>query len=313
MTVAVSLLLGAALVGWLAPTFLARRVVSGGDPLVAVVAWLTSASAVVATTAAGVVLMLLPDHGFGQSMLTALHNCWSSIQYGNLPNLEASAGALGAALLAGLGVRLVVVSVRSAQRRARARADHLAVLRIAARHDGETLWLEHDDPLAFSLAGKPGVVVATEGLAKQLTRAQVEAVLAHERAHLSGRHHLIIATAEALANTFPFLPLFKLSPAMLRELVELVADAAAVRACGAEAVRDALLKVSRKGTPGTALAMSGTSIDVRVERLNNGRSPTSRRRQLFSCGLAGVTAMVLPTLVASGMTFAVVAVACPVV
>lgn len=311
MTVAVSLLFGAALVGWLVPRFLARRVVSGGDPLVAVVAWLASATAVVATTIVGVVLILLPGHGFGQSMLTALHNCWSSIQHGSLPNLEATTGALGALLLLGLGVRLVVVSVRSAQRRARTRADHLAVLRIAARREGETLWLEHDDPLAFSLAGRPGVVVATEGLAKQLTSAQVEAVLAHERAHLTGRHHLIIAIADALANTFPFLPLFKLAPGVLRELVELVADSAAVRVCGAEAVRDALLKVSRNGVPGTALAMSGTSIDVRVDRLTHGRAPTSRRRQLFSCGLAGFTAMTLPVLVASGAMFAVVSVACP--
>lgn len=311
MTVAVSLLIGAALMSWLAPTVLARRVVNGGDPLVAVVAWLTSAATVGLTTLGGVVLLLLPDHGFGETLLAALDNCWSSVRHGTPPSVEAVSGVVGALLLLSLGVRLVVGAVGSARRRARTRADHLAVLRIAARRDGETLWLEHDEPLAFSLTGRPGVIVATDGLAKRLTAPQVDAVLAHERAHLTGRHHLIVAIGEAMASAFPFLPLFKLAPGVLRELVELVADAAAVRECGADAVRSALLKVSRHGAPGTALAMSGTSMDVRVERLLDGLAPTSRRRQLFSCGLAGATAMVLPVLVASGAMFAVVTVACP--
>ncbi|SFR24864.1 Zn-dependent protease with chaperone function [Lentzea waywayandensis] len=311
MTVAVSLLIGAALMSWLAPTVLARRVVNGGDPLVAIVAWLTSAAAVALAALGGVVLLLLPNHGFGEPLLAALDNCWSSVQHGTPPSVEAVSGVVGALLLLGLSARLVVGAVGSARRRARRRADQLAVLRIAARRDGETLWLEHGEPLAFSLTGRPGVIVATDGLAKQLTAPQVDAVLAHERAHLTGRHHLIVAIGEAMAGAFPFLPLFKLAPGMLRELVELVADAAAVRECGADAVRSALLKVSRHGAPGTALAMSGTSMDVRVERLLDGPAPASRRRQLFSCGLAGLTAMALPVLVAAGAMFAVVTVACP--
>lgn len=311
MTVALSLLIGAALMSWLAPTVLARRVVNGGDPLVAVVAWLTSAAAVALTTLGGVVLLLLPNHGFGETLLAALDNCWSSVRHGTPPSIEAVSGVVGALLLLSLSVRLVVGATGSARRRARRRADHLAVLRIAARRDGETLWLEHDEPLAFTLTGRPGVIVATDGLTKRLTAPQVDAVLAHERAHLTGRHHLIIAIGEAMAGAFPFLPLFKLAPGVLRELVELVADAAAVREHGAEVVRSALLKVSRHGAPGTALAMSGTAMDVRVERLLDGPAPASRRRQLLSCGLAGVTAMALPVLVASGAMFAVVTVACP--
>lgn len=151
-----------------------------------------------------------------------------------------------------------------------------------------------------------------DGLAKKLTGAQMDAVLAHERAHLTGRHHLIVAIGEAMASEFPLLPLFKPAPGMLGELVELVADAAAVRECGADAVRSALLKVSRHGAPGTAPGderyLHGRA---RVERLLDGSAPSRSRRQLFSCGLAGVTAMVLPVLVASSAMFAVVTVACP--
>ena len=312
MTVAISLLIGAALVGWFAPGFLSHRVARGGDPLVAIVAWLTAAVAVVLTTAVGIVLVLLPDHGFSEPLVAALHNCWSSIQHGTTPGVEAVSGIVGALLLLGLGARLGTTATHSARRRAQVRADHLATLRIAARRDGTTLWLDHDEPLAFSLAGDPGIIVATEGLTEHLTQAQVDAVLTHERAHLTGRHHLIVAIADALAHTFPFLPLFKLAPRTLRELVELAADSTAARACGADTVRAALLKVSQHGAPGTALTMSGSSIDVRISRLRAGRRPTGRVRQLVNCAVAGVITFALPTVAASGAVLMVVAFACPV-
>jgi hypothetical protein len=57
--------------------------------------------------------------------------------------------------------------------------------------------------------------------------------------------------------------------------------------------------------------MSGTSMDVRVERLLDGPAPASRRRQLLSCAMAGVTTMAPPVLVAAGAMFAVVTMACP--
>ncbi|MFS8097404.1 M56 family metallopeptidase [Lentzea alba] len=253
MTVAISFLIGAALVGRFAPGFLARLVMGGADPLVAIVAWLASSIAVVLTTAAGIVVALLPSHG-----LTALHNCWAFIQHGSAPRIEAVGGIVGAGLLIVLAYRLVSITVHSVRRRARARADHLATLHLAARRDGSNLWLAHEKPLTFSLTGRPGVIVATEGLTAHLSHAQVDAVFAHERAHLTGRHHLLVAFADALAHALPFVPLFELAPAVLRELVELAADSAAVRACGADAVQLALLKVSQHGAPTTALSMSGS-------------------------------------------------------
>jgi hypothetical protein len=55
------------------------------------------------------------------------------------------------------------------------RADHFpaarrrrTALRLAGRADGNTLWLAHDRPLAFSLGGTHGVIVATGGLARHL-------------------------------------------------------------------------------------------------------------------------------------------------
>jgi Zn-dependent protease with chaperone function len=311
MTGAAALLLGACLVGWLAPKYLRRLSAGGRDPVIALIGWFVSISGVVVTTALAVVILLLPDHG--SPLLTPLVGCWSSLQHGMPPTVESVSGLVAVALLAHLAVRSAIVGVRTARRRTRTRNEHLAVLRIAARAEPGpplTLWLDHDEPLAFSLAGTPGVVVATEGLNRHLTRAEVDAVLAHERAHLAGRHHLLVAAADAFATMVHFLPLFTRVPAAVRELVELAADASAARSCGTEAVRTALLGVSGSGAPGSALAMSRDSVAVRLAHLDRPGRRSGRIRRFAAYALTGATAFALPALAAFGPILALVAVAC---
>ncbi|MFC3897654.1 M56 family metallopeptidase [Lentzea rhizosphaerae] len=308
MTVALALLLGSALVGWLAP----RQLVRLADPVVALVAWLVSVVAVIVTAAGAVFLLFLPDHGLGA--LTVFHHCWDSLQHGSGPTVEAVSGLTGAALLTALLARVAVVGRRTARQRAHEGRQHLDVLRIAARRDPgphPTLWLEHDRPLAFSLAGRPGVVVATDGLHRHLTPAQVEAVLTHERAHLEGRHHLLVTIGDVVAATLPFLPLFKRAAIAVREFVEMAADTAAVRAHGAENVRVALLRVAGHGVPGAALAMSRDAVETRLARLQQRRSAPSTVRRLLSCGLAGAAAMALPAIAAVGALTALMLMVCP--
>ncbi len=307
MIVAVALLLGSVLVGWLAPRHLVRL----ADPVVALVAWLGSVVAVLTTAAVAMFLLVLPEHGLGA--VAALHHCWHSLQHGTGPTVEVVSGMTGAVLLTGLLARVAVVGRRTARRRAQEGRRHLDVLRIAARQEAgphPTLWLEHDDPLAFSLAGRPGVVVATDGLHRHLTPAQVQAVLTHERAHLEGRHHLLVTIGDVVAATLPFLPLFKRAAAAVREFVEMAADSAAVRAHGAENVRVALLRVAGHGAPGAALAMSRDAVETRLARLRQRRSAPSRARRLVSYGLAGAAALVLPAIAASGGLTALMLLAC---
>lgn len=310
MTVALALLLGSAFVGWLAPHYL--RLLA--DPAVALVAWLVSVVAVVATSAAAMVLLLVPDHGL--AVVDTLHHCWESVQHGTTPTIEAISGLAGIALLTGLLLRLAAVGARRARVRAQAREEHLAVLRVAGRREAgphPTMWLDHDSPLAFSLAGRPGVVVATEGLHRHLAPDQVDAVLAHERAHLDGRHHLLVAFGDVVAATLPFLPLFKRASAAIRELVELAADATAVRIHGAATVRAALLGVSAHCAPGTALAMSRDAIEPRLARLRCADRPSSRTRRAGSCVLTGTAALILPALTASAALATMMLLSCPMV
>jgi Zn-dependent protease with chaperone function len=276
VTAALALLAGAVIAGWLIPGALQRVDLRRRDPLLLIVAWLVSMAGVLLATATGVLLLLLPDHGPGASLLAAVHSCWSAVQHGSPPRVEEVAGVIGVALLVAFAARLAVVSVRGFRKRCHKRQENLSVLRLVARpvtSPSDILWLAHDQPLAFSMAGRPGTVVATEGLTRHLDPGAVAAVLAHERAHLNGRHHLLVAIADAVRATFPFVPLFRDAPRAIRDLVELAADVVAARDCGPVAVRTALLKVTRHGAPSTSLAMAQDAVDLRLARLRHGSDP----------------------------------------
>ncbi len=57
--------------------------------------------------------------------------------------------------------------------------------------------------------------------------AQLAAVLAHERAHQAGRHHLLLSLAAVPAAAFPRVPAFRMARDEVARLSELAADDAA--------------------------------------------------------------------------------------
>jgi bla regulator protein blaR1 len=54
-------------------------------------------------------------------------------------------------------------------------------------------------------------------------------VAADERAHLSGRHHLVLRLAAALERAFPWVRFFAVGAEQVAYLVEVAADDAAAR------------------------------------------------------------------------------------
>jgi hypothetical protein len=77
-------------------------------------------------------------------------------------------------------------------------------------------------------AGWKARVILTTGALQALAPGQLEAVLAHERAHLAWRHHRLLAMISRRA--LPFLPLMRDTEAQVQRLVELHADDAAAQA-----------------------------------------------------------------------------------
>ncbi|UUV29960.1 M56 family metallopeptidase [Amycolatopsis roodepoortensis] len=314
MTAALALLAGAGLTGWLTPGLLNRIDPARADPVALLVAWLLAAVGVLAATVTGTVLLLSPGHGAGTTVMSIVSECLAAISHGTPPRAEVFAGLAGIVLVSLLTIRFAVIVVQFARRRARTRRQHLETLQMAARCDDRcprTWWLDHDEPMAFSYAYRQGVIVATEGLERHLSAAEVAAVLAHERAHLRGRHHHVITWVDALAKALPFLPLFRQAPSAVRKLVELAADVAAVREHGAETVRTALLSVAGRGTPDGTLAMGGSGVELRLAALANGNAPAGPVKRALTCVLAAATMTTLPMITGAGVLLSIAVVACP--
>jgi len=310
---AAALLLGVAVVGWWSLRPLRRLTASGIAPGVAIVWWLLTAVGVLAGAVAGVLLLVLPGHGPAAAIMRVLHDCWSTVSHGGLPALDPIVGGgAGAVALIAAG-KLALAWAGRRRRRNLLHRRHLDALRLSGTTDGgrvPTLWLPHEDPVAYSLGGRKALVVASTGLAERLSEQELGAVLAHERAHVRGHHHLLMACAEVLGRTLRFIPLMRELPGAVRLLVELAADRAAAAHCGPAPLRSALLSIRAVEGPRRALAMAGGDTAIRVERL--AVHPAERR---FTTGLkavaGGAAALVAPAVVAVALVVVTSLVSCP--
>lgn len=126
--------------------------------------------------------------------------CWTRPASGTVPGWREALAALGLVAAATILVRIAWVVVLRVRRRRRT-SGHAAGLRLLAADvpSGEPLWVRDDRPLALSIAGRPGVIVMSDALHRLLTPAAIAATLEHERAHLRGRHHLLVAVVDVLA------------------------------------------------------------------------------------------------------------------
>ena len=316
MMVALALLLGAGILGWFGPGWLRALGSTGMESAALLTAWAAAGLAVLASATAAVGILLVPRHGANDAAPSALHGCWDALAHGTVPRAEEIAGLGAAAILGVLTVRVLLMFGSATVRRRAVRQRHLSSLRIAAtRRPGEprTWWLDYPHPVAFSLAGHPGIVVASNGLRDRLTDREVSAVLAHEYAHLRGHHHLLIAWFDALAKALPFVPLFCEAPEVARSLAEQSADASAARAYGPHVVCSALVAMASTGfiAPGDALAMAQEAVEVRIERLDRTSISGGRVRRSVHFGLATTLVAVAP-LAAAGLALSAIAVlSCP--
>jgi hypothetical protein len=152
----------------------------------------------------------------------------------------------------------------------RARREHAALV-AATGHPGDELGVaivDHDVPAVYCLpCGRYQIVVSAGALAAALTPEQLGAVLAHERAHLRRRHHMILALATSLSRAFPRVPLLSQAPPQLAVLAEMAADGAAARYHRRDDLAAALVVLARTGAQRATLAASGPEAIVRLQRL----------------------------------------------
>ncbi len=279
----------AAAVAWFAPPVLVRLTRSGVDARLGLLAWLVAvATAVCAAILA--VQALASSAAAGWSALAEVI-CQSVAGHACAPAVYQSAlvdtGLSAAAVATGLALVLVAARCAGGVRRGRngSRA-HAAAARlvgrrlssgaVGTRRAGEVraagevgaVVLDSPRPAAYCVVGRPATIVLTSGTIALLGPGQLRAVIAHERAHLAGRHNTLILLTRALSQSVPGVPLFRGAAERVAVLAEMCADDRAARVSGRPALVTALLAMATgAAVPEEALGTAASAVAARVDRL----------------------------------------------
>jgi Zn-dependent protease with chaperone function len=301
VTVAALLLVYAACMGTVGARVLARARWTTRAPLLGILTYLAAGWSVLA--AIGLAGLTLAVHA------TALGGGLSQLIGACVRRLRALYATPGGATVAELGLVLAGAVVA---RTALAAVGHMrAAGRQALRHAHTArlvghlepalgaVVMEHPQPTAYCVAGRCPTVIVTTGAVAALDAGQLDAVLAHERAHLAGRHHALKAAARIGRQVFPLLPLLRDAEAQVARLVELHADDTAIHAADPEALATALVLLATpvQTTPAPALGAAATDAVHRIQRLLAPSEPIGRlRRHLLRATAAALA--VAPVLMA---------------
>ncbi|MBK0868811.1 MULTISPECIES: M56 family metallopeptidase [unclassified Saccharopolyspora] len=235
-----------------------------------VAAWLSVSWSLVLAVAIAVVSLCLHVPGSFEELYRALALCRSALT---------GAAGFPAAVLVGFSlagtllgfVRLAYVLGRQWWGVFRTRCEHAHALRLlGATERGHGIVVLNDDrPVAYCVPGRNGRIVFTEGALARLSPSQYQAVLAHERAHLRGRHAVLVALGAVPARLLPRLPAARQAADAVGRLVEFLADDAASRRTDPLTLAEALLELGAPAStsPARTLSAAGTATSARVTRL----------------------------------------------
>ncbi|GAA2121738.1 M56 family metallopeptidase [Glycomyces algeriensis] len=265
MTAALILLAYAVLLAVLGPRLMDRARWPVALPRLAITTWFALAlSFVLALVLAGAAIVH-PTEAFAAG---TVEDCVLALRELHGPIAGPIVAVVAVALTWALPMWIVFAGAVVARSTA---AERLRLRRALANapHDRDlgAIVVESACPAAYCIPGKGGLVAVTSGALELLDRPELDAVLAHERAHLAGRHHLLVALAQTGRRAFGRLPLFAHLPDRIGHLVELAADDAAARSASRSTLARSLLNVATAQTPVEALAASGGDTVARIERL----------------------------------------------
>jgi Zn-dependent protease with chaperone function len=281
VTIAVVLVAYAVCIGTLGARMLGRARWTARAPLLAMITYLAAGWSVVA--ALGLAGLTLAVH------TTALGGGLSHLIGACVLRLRATYATPGGAVVAGFGLTLAgavvartaltaTTHLRAAGRQALQHAQTAQLVGHPEPALGATL-VDHPEPAAYCVAGRHPTVVLTTGAVQALNADQLAAVLAHERAHLTGRHHRLIAMARIGRQVLPFVPLMRDADAQVARLAEMHADDAATRTCEPAPLATALVILAAGPSPAPALAAAATDAVQRIQRMLRPAEPLGRTRR----------------------------------
>ena len=284
-------------VAWVLPVPLRRLSEPGVSPRLALAAWLAAIFSVLACTMAA--LGLLARAAIAGWPMFARSVC-ESVSAGTCPPAvyRSAVYELGLAIAVFLGgIAMILVgwrcgrSLRRSRIQTQAHADAARITGHRVEGGNAEFVLDATRPAVYCVPGRPPTIVLTTGALAVLDRQQLTAVLAHERAHLAGRHHLLLALTRSLAAAAPVVPLFARGASETTRLAEMRADDVAARRGGRRTLLAALLAMGTGAAvaqaPATWLAATGGVLISRVRRLAD--PPPPARWLCYGLALTAVT------------------------
>ncbi|MDQ0756747.1 M56 family metallopeptidase [Arthrobacter sp. B3I4] len=155
-----------------------------------------------------------------------------------------------AALLSAHLVFTLLLTYYRIQRQRRRHRELLALLASPSPDGPRTMVISHDSPVAYCLpGGARSVTVLSDGLMAALEPDELRAVLSHENAHLSQRHHLLLWAFAAWRQALPWLPTTRLAQEAVNSLIEMLADDVALKTESKATLIKAIAIVAN-GSPG---------------------------------------------------------------
>ncbi|WP_042396021.1 M48 family metalloprotease [Streptacidiphilus carbonis] len=278
-------------------------------------AWLLTATAAGLAAAGAVALALL-------SVAALLHLPFvAALGHLDLPVARHLAPGAVVPVGAAAALALVVLALRALRVLGRHRAGHAEARLLVALHarpgaggrgraggdvsgdmgrDGDVIVLPDRQPDAYALPGglfRGGRdrIVVTAGMIEALPLDERGVLLAHERAHLTGRHHRFLLLADLAVALHPLLR--PLRDGAAYSLERWADESAAERVADRRLVARAVGRAALAGAGAGALRMAAGPVPRRVAAMLDGRAAPRRRRAslLAALVLAGALALSLGT------------------
>lgn len=264
----------------------------------ALASWFVLLSAVVLCTCATLALGLLMLAAMSVMSVFARLGHWQPSEVRHLNAVHMPIDLAASVLL----MIFAVMAVAAGVNRIRALGEAYRMARECPR-GSELMVLEDDRPLAHALPGRPGRIVVSTTMLATLAPAERRALLAHERAHLAGSHHLFVAVVDVLAAANPLLrPLTD----VIRYTTERWADEVAAGKVGDRSVvaravgKAALASKTQSVRRGIALAATAGPVPRRVAAL---LAPPAYRVRSIVLSPTGLTVVLAFGLVTGSVWF----------
>jgi len=269
MTVAAVLVIYALSAAFGAPVLLRRGRWAQRSPRLGITAWMAWCSSVILALGLAGLALAVPSGAVSGGLSEWLRTCVMALraEYATPGGtILAATGTAFALFIAGRSTLAVSAAWLNAWR---GRNVHRRAVALTGRRQPgiDALVVDCDQAAAYCMPGRHGQIVLTTAALAALDGSELAAVLAHERAHLRGRHHLIVGAAQGLASAFPGVSLFQTTRHEVATLVEMLADDAAARHHHRATIATAMVVLAGMRSPQAALAASGSATLARVQRL----------------------------------------------